>query len=129
MELLAKFWHVKPHLIEPLPVIPDSYLVTRQDQSGIVPIVESFANNFKALQGIFDAAAIGQYLFGVDARNNPLGESQIGFINESAIYRASDFAFYFENINGNQVPMASYRDAQFRIYNLHIHSKIKPSFI
>lgn len=67
--------------------------------------------------GIFDAAAIGQYLFGIDPRNTyfPVFNK---FLNENLKYDLSKCTFNIsisENIayiNG------------IKIYNLHIHSKI-----
>lgn len=72
-----------------------------------------YSNNFKG--SIFDGAALGQYLFGID-RFDP-GESikTAGFVNESC---AVDYKFneiYFEN----GIPYIS----GVKVNNLHVHSK------
>jgi hypothetical protein len=83
------------------------------------PIIDT-DDNFREYNMIFDGAAIGQYLGGVDPRNTP-GDTR-GFVNETCIvdYSKYKFVWKFEEIykpyiviNNNYIP----------IFNLHIHSK------
>lgn len=69
------------------------------------------------LGGIFDAAAIGQYLFGIDPRNTffPVFNK---FINENVKYDLSKCVFKI-SISDNSAYLNG-----IKIYNIHIHSKI-----
>lgn len=92
---------------------------------------ESFQSNSKKwnlispliTDGIFDAAAIGQYLLGIDPKNIKYKTSCNGFINEnceidwSEVKIISDGASIFLKYG---IDSYSYN---FRLYNLHIHSK------
>ena len=68
---------------------------------------------------IFDAAAMGQLVGGVDPRN--IGGDTRGFVNETCVIKYNDYGTivwidkkpYYRLHNGNTVP----------IFNLHIHSK------
>lgn len=80
-------------------------------------------NNYDKFQYIFDAAAMGQYLGGVDPIHN-WGDSR-GFVNETCIIKYNNYRFSwtdakpFININGKLIP----------IFNLHIHCKELDKFI
>jgi len=70
---------------------------------------------------LFDGAAIGQYLGGVDPRNQ---KSKPGFINESCVFNPSRFLFeWIKDDKGREIPYAIFKDCKYRINNLHIHSK------
>ena len=82
------------------------------------------SNNFNQFNGfIFDAAAIGQYIGGVDPRN--ISGDTTGFVNETCIIKYDKYNIIWEIkrpfiiINGNKIP----------IFNLHIHSKNLYHFI
>jgi hypothetical protein len=72
---------------------------------------------------LFDGAAIGQYLGGVDPRNN--SSNSIGFVNEQCIFNVSNYKYIWKNnepymiINGSIV----------KINNLHIHCKDLKKFM
>ena len=72
---------------------------------------------FDIFEGIFDAAAMGQYLGGIDPKNKP--GNAIGFINETCLVKYNVYKFIWKEgkpyikIDGKEVP----------IYNLHIHCK------
>jgi hypothetical protein len=77
-----------------------------------------YNNLYNKFQCIFDGAAIGQYLFGVDPRNTP-GDTS-GFINETTIFNPSLFNYIWEE----KVPyMIDKEGLRIKINNLHIHSK------
>lgn len=83
------------------------------------------SKNFDKFKMIFDAAAIGQYLGGIDPVHRPEGGNTKGFINETCIIKynipsVGVFAWDaqkkpFLTIPGGQNPVP--------IFNLHIHSK------
>jgi hypothetical protein len=70
---------------------------------------------------IFDAAAMGQYLGGVDPRNNAEQKDTVGFINETCVIKYAEFAS-FEWRQGR--PFLRIRGGPLvPIFNLHIHCK------
>jgi hypothetical protein len=91
---------------------------------------EFVTNNYSYYGAIFDAAAIGQYLGGVDPRNIP-GNIR-GFINETCVINYSKFSFHWEiDTQGRFVPKISKDDTSEKIpiINLHIHSKKLCNFL
>ena len=72
---------------------------------------------------IFDAAAIGQFIGGVDPRNCP--DDTRGFINETCVIKYNDEGIIlWKNCDGIQKPFLQTREArEIPIFNLHIHSK------
>lgn len=77
--------------------------------------------------GIFDGAAIGQYLGGVDLRNisdsqkeiSPFVNPTVGFINETAIFKPNTCKYKY---NGNKWFLLKDK-IEYPIHCLHIHSK------
>lgn len=78
---------------------------------------------------IFDGAAIGQYLGGVDPRNVEEGLNTKGFVNETCIIKYNNYEFIWESINGLYIPFLVIDKKKYRICNLHIHSKKLKDFI
>lgn len=76
---------------------------------------------------IFDAAAIGQYLGGVDPKNQA-GDTK-GFINETCVIKYNNYKIWFKNINETKKPFILIEDRVIPIFNLHIHSKNLKEFI
>ena len=80
-------------------------------------------NNYNQFNMIFDAAAIGQYIGGIDPRNTTY--DTIGFINETSVINYQHYTIEwvekkpFLLINKNKVP----------IFNLHIHSKYLDKYV
>lgn len=107
MENLGKF---DENIIERLPIcIPfenDNY---------------SLSKNFYRYNLIFDAAAIGQYLGGVDERN--ISGDTRGFINETCIIKYNNYNFYWLKIENLYYPFIKINNEFIRIFNLHIHCK------
>lgn len=125
MKFLSDFkkkYHKK--WIDCLPILPPEYtqdheLISASGLKGGDP--SHFIQHFESFQSIFDAAAFGQYLGGIDPRN---GESEPGFINESCIFNPSDFEFRWEeDSQGRKIPIVIYNGQALKINNLHIHSK------
>ena len=69
---------------------------------------------------IFDAAAIGQYIGGVDPRNQ--GGDTRGFVNETCIIKYADEGDIFWKTN-DMKPFILIGGREVPIFNLHIHSK------
>jgi len=82
--------------------------------------------NFNSFQMIFDAAAIGQYLGGIDPRNQ-CGDTR-GFVNETCVIKYNNYSFHYLVINDIARPFIMVKEALYPIFNLHIHSKNLNSF-
>lgn len=86
-----------------------------------------FPNNIEnGSKMIFDAAAIGQYLGGVDTRND--SSNTVGFINETSVFRADSCDYVNVKLENNLTIFAAKdktlaRSQLVKIANLHIHSK------
>ena len=97
--------------------------ISEQDESDERKYVSKEADNFYGF--IFDAAAIGQYIGGVDPRNIE-GDTR-GFINEECViqYGREGEVEWKKTETGISRPffVRNGRDTQIPIFNLHIHSK------
>jgi hypothetical protein len=95
----------------------------------INPEFEFVTQNYDLFKGfIFDAAAIGQYLGGVDPRNIP-GDSR-GFVNESCVIKYNSYHFDWIQVECIKKPFLILNDgAQIPIFNLHIHCKKLSDFM
>jgi hypothetical protein len=73
--------------------------------------------------GIFDAAALGQLLFGIDPRNcrKPLFNR---FINENLGLAPAEIIFCNDKNSYNTTIQNANMQDSYNIYNLHIHSKL-----
>jgi hypothetical protein len=90
------------------------------------PDVNFVTRNFQKFKIIFDAAAIGQYLGGIDPKNDP--NNTIGFVNETCIikYNHPNFNIQWKKCENNiEKPFLN----NIPIFNLHIHSKNLKQFI
>jgi hypothetical protein len=78
---------------------------------------------------VFDAAAIGQYLGGVDPQNIP-GDST-GFINETCVIKYNSYEFVWSEEEDDEVrrPFMVYNHKRIPIFNLHIHCKNLEKFV
>ena len=123
MEFLAQFKD-QGGWIDNLPVLMPQYandheLISSFGCRGTRP--DHFHRHFDQFSSIFDAAALGQFLGGIDPDN---GRSIPGFINERCIFNPSHFAFEWrKDEQGRRVPFAIYGKLVSKINNLHIHSK------
>ena len=111
-----------------LPVIPNFYSESLISIDGFGSKIENkYSENFQIFNSVFDAAAIGQYLGGVDPRNGKIKEN---FINESAIYQANKFTYKWEiDAKGRNCPYIIYKNKFIKVNNLHIHSKRLNEFV
>ena len=110
--------------IKTLPIIMQAY-------SGQYPLVsphghttahpEAYWNHADSFHAIFDAAAIGQYLGGIDPVHKNNGP---GFINESCLFNPKFLKYRWQTDDQGRLVPYAILDAQcFKIMNLHIHSK------
>ena len=114
-----------------LPIVMSSYVVRNElvtnDRRRVAKNKFMFCQYETAFGSIFDAAALGQYLGGIDPRN---GLSKPGFINESCVFNPSLLTFSWKiDERGRKVPYASYDHTELPINNLHIHSKNLEAFL
>ena len=113
MENLARFD------LEHLPIFPDSWTLGVGD---FVGTLKDVTEKFPTYDYIFDGAAIGQYLGGVDPRNNP--NDTRGFVNETCIVKYDGYHVTWSKSK----PYLIVGDRSYPIFNLHIHSKNLTAF-
>lgn len=77
--------------------------------------------NFDRFGYVFDAAAIGQYLGGVDPRN--ASHDTIGFVNETCIVKYDAYKFVWNLVDNIARPIIIVNNESYPIFNLHIHCK------
>jgi len=103
MYAIGKFRNTYPNEVGTLPII-NQY---------VEPIDDMYTKHAHAFTCLFDGAAIGQFIGGVDPRNIP-GDTR-GFINETTVIKCDKLCIEWNNkrpyLNG--APLV----------NLHIHSK------
>jgi len=76
---------------------------------------------------IFDAAAIGQFIGGVDPRN--AGGDTRGFVNETCVIKYKDEGeIIWKMIDGLNKPFIKNKGIEVPIFNLHIHCKDLASY-
>ena len=109
----------KTKLIETLPIF--SKINNLTDEQKFV------SNNSEIFPFIFDAAAIGQYLGGVDPRN--IAGNTRGFINETCVIKYNKYHIWFEEFDGIKKPFIQVESNKIPIFNLHIHSKKLEEFV
>jgi hypothetical protein len=83
--------------------------------------------NWEKFHIVFDAAAIGQYLGGVDPRNIP-GDTT-GFVNETCVIKYNQHEFSWMETDGIRRPYVIHEGVVMPIFNLHIHSKNLDKFM
>ncbi len=124
MTMLSKYWASNLNKLDHLPTIPPSYpklfpLINANNQ--ISRFEHLYSRHFSEFKGIFDAAALGQYLGGQDPRNGP--DSQ-GYKNPYSLMNLDLCQFnWSEDSQGKKIPVMILNEEIIPIYNLHIHSK------
>lgn len=113
MENLAKF---NESIILPFPIFPI-----------INGNIVKFNKLYFDFNMIFDAAAIGQYLGGVDPRNQN-GDTK-GFVNETCVIKYNKYKFEWIKINNLFIPHLIIGTNKYKMCNLHIHSKNLINFL
>lgn len=131
MQILAVYKNENDeNRVDHLPIITEEYVNEYPVVSTSGHEVENktkYFQNIDLFHSIFDAAALGQFLGGIDPRN---GASEPGFINESCIFNPSLLDIQWIPDDQNRlVPYVVYPHAKFKINNLHIHSKNLGDFL
>lgn len=84
--------------------------------------------SYSSVGGIFDAAAIGQYILGVDPRNiNTFLFNK--FINENSTAKFENITFYFNDLNSKFILIDKKNKNIYNLYNIHLHSKLIELFL
>jgi hypothetical protein len=119
---MENFSHIRreTNLIKNLPIFISN---NEEDNDEIRFVTE----NYEIFQIIFDAAAIGQYLGGVDPKN--CSGDTTGFINETCIIKYNEYQFIWEEIENIKKPFIIINNIKVPIYNLHIHCKNLKKFM
>jgi hypothetical protein len=86
-----------------------------------------FNKNFNIFNSIFDGCAIGQYIGGVDKRNDI--NADIGFVSNDCIIKIKSYKFYWIKINNLWNPYVEINNNLVKINNLHIHCKLLENFM
>jgi hypothetical protein len=122
MEMIAAHLRASPpSVIDSLPIVPAGFTCSWTTPSGKrSKRPETFSRHAAAFGSVFDAAAIGQYLGGIDPRNTDK-PSTVGFINDSCVFDPSVFTYVWKEIAGRRrVPFLRYAGVDHRINNLHV---------
>ena len=113
-----------------LPIMTKEYIDDNQPLKNVLgnttqtPLM--YCNYIDQFDSIFDGAALGQYLGGIDPRG---GNSKPGFINERCLFNPSHFSYkWLLDSKNRKVPYIFYKNKKYRINNLHIHSKNLQAF-
>lgn len=106
-------------LIEIFPIFPQKNASTPEEQF--------VSENSNIIPYIFDAAAMGQFLGGVDPRN--ISGNTVGFINETCIIKYNLYNFKWITIDNINKPFLTIHNETHPIFNLHIHSKNLQKFM
>lgn len=112
-----------------LPIVPPDYPAElRSAIGGVSAMASSYWRDFENLGMIFDAAALGQYLGGVDPRNDP--QPSRGFINESCLFDPRLLKPRMElGADGLRRPVIETPAGVWPVANLHIHCKDMRDFL
>jgi len=115
MESVGNFCVGNPDIAKPLPTIPLDYAEEKRlDPARYCQGIEKFG-------GVFDAAAIGQYIGGVHWLNNP-HDSRF-FVNESSDLDLRDFDISWSVIQGVRFPVIARGGIRTPVLSVHAHSK------
>jgi hypothetical protein len=118
MENWANCFYQFPNLIDSLPIFKTNKC------SQIFSII---TNKFEHYNCIFDAAAIGQFIGGIDPRNCK-GNTE-GFVNETCLINYSKYTIIWKKEKSGHEPFLQIDNEDIPIINLHIHSKNLKKYI
>lgn len=114
-DVLREFCDAHPEGAKPLPTMDPKYVL----ENGLDPT--KYCLGYEEFGGVFDAAALGQYLGGVHWMNNPYDTRF--FENESSDLRAPEYSFGWNKKDLSRYPTMTYRGLSTKILSLHAHSK------
>ena len=87
MEYLSIFFHKNRNVCMTFPIIKKNKYYNIDDM---------YSTNYNKFNGIFDSAAIGQYLGGVDPKN--ISGNTKGFINKTCVVKYNNYNFINYNL-------------------------------
>ncbi|MCX7178092.1 MAG: hypothetical protein NTX56_04715 [Proteobacteria bacterium] len=115
MESVGNFCVENPDIAKPLPTIPLNYAI----EKGLDPA--RYCQGIDLFGGLFDAAAIGQYIGGVHWLNTP-HDSRF-FVNESSDLDLRDFDISWSVNQGVRFPVIAQGGIRSPVLSVHAHSK------
>lgn len=127
MQLLADYrGHVGHPAFAVLPMAPPDYDADLKANPAItVPKALDYAAAFGDLQMAFDAAAIGQFLNGIDLTFHKAASND-SFVNSRSVINPTDFTFALERDAAGRVrPTMSRNGIRCRIASIHNHAKVE----
>ena len=125
MEILACYFKAFGRSYsDQLPIIMGAYVSEQPLRSQMGHLAKdclSYCKHEDLFLSLFDGAAFGQYLGGLDPR---YFDPQPGYVSERCLFNSSLLSYRWKvDAEGRKVPYAAYKDCEYRINNLHIHSK------
>ena len=142
MKNMAQFYNRNKFNIVTFPII---------NNNKNYPETSIYNEHFDTFKIIFDGAAIGQYLGGIDPRNeisknmvfnkeaineylNTSGiknnsSKSLGFINETTIIDYSKFKFLWKSVNNKKKLFIIIDEEEIPVFNIHVHCKNLKQFI
>jgi hypothetical protein len=122
MRVLGRYAKVHENEVFLLPTFSCSGQVNpRYEASSVLNII---VNDESIFQGIFDSVSLGQYLFGVDPKNNR-GLVKKFFIDDNHLVDPSKFNFLEK---GGSIEVLDSKGDIKKLFSLHIHSKELAAF-
>tara|TARA_Y100000385_G_scaffold25941_1_gene24738 strand:- start:1 stop:861 length:861 start_codon:yes stop_codon:yes gene_type:complete len=109
-----------------------NFYLNNRDIVNTFPIIDNsiekcmYNENFNEFKSIFDGAAIGQYIGGVDPRNKR-GDTT-GFVNETCEIKYDKYTFKWLKKENDYFPYIDINGKLIPINNLHIHCKQLENF-
>jgi hypothetical protein len=95
--------------------------------TSVIPEISFVSQNYDNFKFIFDAAAMGQFLGGVDPQN--IDGDTCGFVNKTCIIKYNNYEFDWIIINDVKKPFIKINEQMIPIFNLHIHCKNLKQFM
>ena len=127
MELLAKYGKDHPEDLHYLPVITKERNRSVNPRRAFNGHTESdpwyLSEDADHMGVLFDSLVVGQYLGGVDPRNNG-GQKSGPYLNESALYSMREMPFEWKHVGGRWQPFVDHRPLAI----IHVHCKSLKSF-
>jgi hypothetical protein len=115
MATLGEFCLSNPDVAKPLPSVPLAYAISHNlDQV-------KYCQGLELFDGIFDCAAIGQYVGGIHWLNDP--EDTRFFLNESSDLNVSQLNFSWKYNETGRVPQLRWEAISTKVLSIHAHSK------
>jgi hypothetical protein len=126
MRLLAAFRQANSRdIIDGLAIVPPDYPRELCSKIGKCPVdPDMYSRHFDVVRSVFDAAALGQYIYGVEPRSSIGHRDTHGFINETCVFDPSVLdCVFLPGPRGRAQPYVRTASGLWPINNVHLHSK------